>query len=369
MGGSTDVVVVGAGVMGCAVAYLLACEGRRVVVVEKESIGSGASGVAAAMLCPSLEGDPLADLSDLSLRIHQELSGRLPEEAGARYGYRENPELWVAFTPEAAAGLKADEPAARARRAEVRWVEGAELFEIEPRLNREALGAIVKSQSQVIASQFTLALATAAERNGAEIRHGEVVGLTASGHRATGVRLANGDRIDAGSVVIAGGAWSGAASAWTGMRIPVYPVRGQMLSLRAPNPQLRTAIFGPEMYVVHKGDGMTLAGATEEHDSGFSVATTPGGLAAIMEGAVRIAPFLAEAMLIHHVAGLRPGSPDGLPLLGPMPGWDGLYIIAGHHTRGMELSTGSARVVADLILGRPSPTPIDRFDPGRFGSP
>ncbi len=86
MGRSTDVVVVGAGVMGCAVAHLLASEGQRVIVVEKESVASGASGAAAAMLRPSLEGDPLADLSDLSLRIHKELSERLPDEAGAAYG-------------------------------------------------------------------------------------------------------------------------------------------------------------------------------------------------------------------------------------------------------------------------------------------
>jgi glycine oxidase len=366
--GPTDAIVIGAGVMGSGVAYFLAQEGARVTVIEKEAVASGASGVAAAMLGPAAEGDRRVELSDLSLRLHRELSSHLPEEAGADYGYRENDELLLALTPEQAIELKAREPAFQERRPEARWVEGQELFEIEPQLTREAIGAILVRQFQVIASRFTIALATAAERKGVEIRHGEVVGLVTEGTQAKGVRLKNGDAIAAGSVVIAAGPWSGDASEWTGVRMPVYPVRGQILSLLAPNPQLRAAILGPEMYLVHKADGMTLAGATEEHESGFVAATTAEGLAEIMGPSVQMAPFLADAQLVHHVAGLRPGTPDELPLVGPVPGWEGLYITAGHFRRGMELSMGSARVIADLVLGRPSPISLAPFDPGRFGS-
>ena len=354
--------------MGCAVAYLLGGEGQRVIVVEQEAVASGASGVAAAMLVPTFDDDPrLVELSDFSLRLHKELSRRLPEEAGAEYGYREHPELLVAYTPEQAAALKERLPALQLRHPEARWVEGMEMLAIEPRLSSDTLGAIAADLSQVIASKFTLALATAAERRGVEIRHGEVVGLVGDGRRAGGVRLANGDVVRAGSVVIAAGPWSGAASEWTGLRIPVYPVRGQLLNLRAPDPQLRAAILGPQMYAVHKADGMTLAGATEERESGFDVATTREGRAQIIEAAVRMAPFLADATLVHHVAGLRPGTPDDLPLLGPVPGWERLYITAGHFRRGIGLSMGSARVIADLIMGRPSPVLLAAFDPGRFG--
>lgn len=368
MSSTPDVLIVGAGVIGCATAYYLAGEGAHVTVIEQESVASGASGVAAAMFSRPHDGDPLADLSDFSYERHAELAMQLPTEAGADYGYLVGPELWVAFEPQAAASLEAMLPAFRARNPAARWVDGCGALELEPRLNPATLGAIVGEQAQVIASTFTTALATAAERRGVTIRHGKVDGLTAAGGRATGVRLASGETVAAGTVLLAGGAWSGEASAWTGVRIPVFPVRGQILRLDPPDPQLRTAIYGPEMYLVLKADGSTLAGATEEPEAGFAAVTTPEGLAHIMDAAIEMAPFLADAKLVHHMVGLRPGSEDSLPLIGAVPGWESLFIATGHFMRGMELSAGTARAVADLVLGRPSPVDLTAFDPGRFGA-
>ena len=367
MSKTADVVVIGAGVMGCGVAYWLSKEGYRVTVVEKESIASGASGVAAAILSEASPADGLAELSSFSIKLHREFGRTLQEESGVDFGYRENPAVHLPFTPDEANALRADAEARAQHGQPARWAERSALREVEPQASGEALGGLVLQQAQVLAYSFTLALAQAAERRGAEMRHGEAIGLESTGGRVTGVRLGNGQTLPAGCVVVAAGPWSQNASAWLGVDIPVYPVRGQILELRAPEPHLRGAISGDGHYVVHKANGLTLAGATEEHDSGFVVQTTVEGAREVMLAAIKLAPILERAELVNHVAGLRPGTRDGLPLIGPVPGWQGVYVVAGHFRRGMELSAGSTRIIAGLIAGRASPIPIDRFDPGRFG--
>jgi glycine oxidase len=149
--------------------------------------------------------------------------------------------------------------------------------------------------------------------------------------------------------------------------VPVYPVRGQLLELRVPDPQLRASISYNGMYVVHKADGTTIAGATEEHESGFANHPTPEGRQVILEAALHLAPSLGEAEVVNQVVGLRPCSADRLPLIGPVPGWQGLYMLAGHFRSGMLLSAMSTRIIAELIAHGEPPVPIDAFRPGRFG--
>ncbi|RMF86575.1 MAG: FAD-dependent oxidoreductase, partial [Nitrospinota bacterium] len=167
--------------------------------------------------------------------------------------------------------------------------------------------------------------------------------------------------------VLAMGPWSQFATTWIGFKIPVYPVRGQLLGLRVPDPQLRASIYHGGMYLVYKADGITLAGATEEHESGFVNRPTAEGRDKIMAAALRLAPSLADAEVVNHVSGLRPGSGDGFPLIGPVPEWEGLYMVSGHFRSGLLLSAISTRIIADLISKGESPLPIERFDPGRFG--
>jgi glycine oxidase len=121
------------------------------------------------------------------------------------------------------------------------------------------------------------------------------------------------------------------------------------------------------MYLLHKADGITLAGTTYEQDSGFANHPTPAGLAAIIDAAVRMAPSLEEAQVADHISGLRPASGDSLPLIGLIPEWQGLYMVTGHDRKGMGLSLISTRIIADLIIKGRSPVPIEMFDPARFG--
>jgi glycine oxidase len=374
MAGQPDVVIVGAGVMGCGTAYWLSKAGLRVVVIEQESIACGASGMAAAMLESVGHGarlavhDPLAELVQASFAQHQELARTLPEESGIDTGFKENPVLHPAFTADDMAQLRPLACDLHRENAVVQWLEGQALWELEPRLNRDVLGALVSPQAQVVAYRYVLALATAAERRGMQMRHGEVVGLARHGERVTGIRLRHGETVAAGAVVLAMGPWSQQAQHWIGFHVPVYPVRGQLLELQVPDPQLVASISYGGMYLVHKADGTTLAGTTEEHDSGFANHPTPTGRQAILEAALRMAPSLETAKVTDQVSGLRPCTADRLPLLGAIPGSPGAYMIAGHFRSGMLLSAMSTRIMAALIVTGQSPLAIDAFDPGRFGA-
>jgi glycine/D-amino acid oxidase-like deaminating enzyme len=217
----------------------------------------------------------------------------------------------------------------------------------------------------VKAYQFVLALMEAAERRGAELRHGEVVGLQSDGGQVNGVQLRQGEIIAAETVVLAMGPWSQQFAARVGLTIPIYPVRGQLLELLVPTPQLRASPSYRDMYLLHKADGITLAGTTYEPDSGFANHPTSAGFEAIMNAALQMAPSLEDAQVLRHISGLRPASADSLPLIGPMPGWQSLYTVSGHDRRGMGLSLISTRIITDLIAQGDSPVSWEMFDPAR----
>jgi glycine oxidase len=374
LSGKPDVVIVGAGVMGCSAAYWLTKEGYQVLVLEKEAVAVGASGMASAhwlAVSPetysALEDRRLSQLAWLSSRLHHELASVLPTESGIDIGYLEHPTLRLTFTAEEYENLKILPLALEREDPPARWLEGQALWETEPRVSRDALGALACRQAQVMAYPFVLALAEAAERRGMELRHGQVVGLQNNGRQVTGVRLRNGEIIATETVVLAMGPWSQQACAWVGLRIPIYPVRGQLLELLVPDPQLQVSLSYAGNYLLRKVDGITQAGTTYERDSGFDNHQTPAGLEAIMDAALGMAPSLEEAQLMNHVSGLRPACGDSLPLIGPIPGWQGVYMVAGHDRKGMGLSLISTRIIADLIAGRGSPAAIENFDPARFG--
>jgi glycine oxidase len=374
LAGKPDVTIVGAGVMGCSAAYWLTKEGHQVLILEKEAVAFGASGMASAhwsAVSPgtysALDDQRLSRLAWLSARLHLELASALPAESGIDIGYLEHPTLRLAFTPEEYNNLKRQTLTLEQEDPPAHWLEGQALWEREPRVSRDVLGALACRQAQVMAYPFVLALAEAAERRGMELRHGQVVGLQSNGRQVTGVQLRSGEIIATETVVLAMGPWSQQASPWLGLKIPIYPVRGQLLELQVPDPQLQVSLSYDGNYLLHKADGITQAGTTYERDSGFVNGQTPAGLEAIMNAALGMAPSLEEAQVMNHVSGLRPASGDSLPLIGPIPGWTGVYIVAGHDRKGIGLSLISTRIIADLIIGKSSPTAIEDFDPARFG--
>ena len=206
-----EVIVIGAGVMGCGTAYWLSKAGYTVLVLEQEAMACGASGVAAAMLEAVGHGahlttnDPLTAFARAGFELHQALQPLLQEESGVDIGYHENPVIHPAFTAAEAETLQAYALERRHDIPAVQWLEGQALWDVEPHVNRAVLGALVTHQAQVLAYRFVLALARAAEQRGMELRHGEVVGLERPAGGIISVRLRNGETLTAPTVVLAMG--------------------------------------------------------------------------------------------------------------------------------------------------------------------
>ena len=363
-----DVVVVGAGIVGVATAYFLSGAGATVLVLEREAIGCAASGTAAGILSPATEVDnppSLDELARVSLRLHGALAPALEAEAGVDVRFSPLAILQPAFSDSEAADLQA-RVARPAAQGQVRWLDGPDARALEPRLSPHAVGALyAPHQAQVDSYRLTLALARAAELRGVTIRRGQVSGLLRAGRRVEGVRLPH-ERIAAGQVVLAAGPWTGRMEHRVGWPVPVTPLRGQLLHLQLPGDPLRCCLLSHGSYVLDKGDGRIIAGTTEE-PVGFRPQGTRRGRAAILASVLRLAPSLQEAALMHHTACLRPRSGDGLPLLGPVPGAEGLYLATGHGRRGILLGPVSGQVVADLVLHGRSDLPWEICAPARFG--
>jgi glycine oxidase len=198
----------------------------------------------------------------------------------------------------------------------------------------------------------------------------EVRGLARSGSRVTGVAVAGGG-LEADAVLVTAGAWSGGLLEGVGLRLPVRPIRGQMLAFAGEPGRVRRIVLAGGRYVIPRRDGHVLVGSTLE-DAGFERATTAAAREDLAAAAARIVPGLAELPLARHWAGLRPGSPDGVPWIGPVEGVPGLFVNVGHYRNGVVLGPASARLAADLILGRspildPAPYAVARPRAGDYG--
>ena len=365
-----DVVIVGGGIAGIATAYYLGIAGVRPVVVERDSVGSHASGFAYGGLNP-LGGagtpGPVAALAKEGMRLHTELATRLPEVTGVNTEYRVVPALKLAFTGEEVEMAQADlEWQRRHEDCVVEWLDGDMVRGLEPRLSGDIVGAVrTECAAEVEPYRFVLALTQAAEKLGATVRHGRATGLKLDGDRVRGVELENG-QIPCDRVVLAMGPWTGECSSWLGLPMKVGPLKGQILRMRAPGTPFRYSLWWAGNYATTKPDGLLWAGTTEEH-VGFSETPTPEARDSIMEALLKMVPVLADAQLVQQTACLRPLSADLLPVLGPVPGVEGVYMATGAGRSGILLGPAMGRVTADLVTRGATDLPIEAFDPGRFG--
>jgi glycine oxidase len=367
-----DVVVVGAGIVGSAAAYYLAGEGARVTLIERDAVGSHASGFAFGGLmplgCDGPDSNRSSTLSELAQRLHRELSSTLPGQTGIDTEFRLKPSVTLALDAREVAGLRQSHEWLKANHCgEVRWLESRpEMESVEPRLGPSVRAALYADISaEVEPYKLTLALAQAAEGRGALIRHGVVSGLSIERGRLNGVRVGT-ELVAATAVVIAAGPWTHAASEWLGIRIPVEPLKGQILRLRAPGPPLRMLFWWGGDYATTKPDGLVWVGTTEEH-VGFDDAPTPQARDQITASAVVALPYLAEAQLVRQTACLRPISADGRPVLGSLEQTPGVVVATGAGRNGIMLGPAMGRVAADLALGKAAPCDIRGRGPDRFG--
>jgi glycine oxidase len=365
----SEVVIGGGGIVGMTTAYYLARAGVPSVVIERDAIGSHASGFAYGGLSP-LTGfgipGPLAEIAAEGMRLHRELAASVVEETGIDIEYRVRSSLALAFTESDAQRLRAAlQWQERQPGYTARWLDSSQALRIEPRVSPDALGAVsIEGTADVEPYRLVLALTRACERLGVTVRHGRVVGVRRDGRRVTGVRLER-ESIDCASLVLALGPWSAEASAWLGVPVEIRPLKGQILRLQAPGPPVPCSVGWGHNYATTKPDGLLWAGTTEE-EAGFDEETTPAARDEIGAALVRMLPAMADAQLVHQTACLRPVASDGLLVLGRVPGIDGAYVATGAGRKGILLGPAMGRAVADLILSGTTKLALEAFAPGRF---
>ncbi len=361
------VIVVGAGVIGCAIAYELAARGARVHLLDMRGSGQGATRASAGILAPYIEGHsaPLLRLGICSLDQYDAFVRRVAADASRPIEYRRTGTLQVVHTAEEAKQLPRQQHtlAGLGTRADV--LDGGDARRLEPALAGDIRAALlVPAQGYVRAAALTDALAAAAAVRGARLSITRVERIDSTG---SGVAVAtNEETLAADVVVLAAGSWSGGIPVTDAAPAPVRPVRGQLVELRLPQPALSRVVWGPDCYLVPWQDGRVLVGATVE-DVGFDERVTADGVRQLVERAVRLVPALGAATLEDARAGLRPATPDELPIIGASTTMRGVFYATGHYRNGVLLAPLTASLVADLVLdGRARPE-LTLVRPDRFG--
>jgi glycine oxidase len=359
-----DMLVIGGGVIGLTTAYLLAQEGARVELIDKGEFGQEASWAGAGIIPPGNPARAETDYDRLraeSSAMFASLSADLRERTGIDNGYRvcggvqflsrEDEYLVAAWRHEGIAHHR---------------MTPADLAGLEPGLAADAPGGAyhLPATAQVRNPRHVRALVKACEGAGVALRPNcPVWGFKRERGRIAAALTLAGDRA-AGAYLIAGGAWSDGLLESFGLSPGIRPVRGQIVLLAPPAPLFRNILEVGKCYLVPREDGRVLAGSTEE-DVGFDKRTTSYAVAELIAFACSLVPALADAHVERCWAGLRPGSPDGMPFLGPIPGCPNGFLAAGHFRCGIQLSPGTARVMADWIRGRPPSLPVEAFRPDR----
>jgi len=371
-----DVVVVGGGLIGLGIAWRAAGRGLRVEVVDPEP-GSGASYAAAGMLAPVTEvhynEGPLLSLNLASSISYPDFVAAVEEASGLGVGYRQLGTLAVALDGDDLAALVELYDFQRSLGLTVERLTGRECRRLEPLLAVGARGGLlVAGDHQVDNRRLTAALLRAAGRAGVAFRAEPVVSIAVEGGRATGVRTAAGVRVAAGHVVLAAGCWSGSIEGLPPELVPpVRPVKGQTVRLRVPpgyapflQRNVRGLVKGAQVYLVPRADGELVIGATQE-EMGFDAQVTAGGVYELLRDARELVPAITELPLTETHAGLRPGTPDNAPLLGPSA-LPGLVLATGHHRNGVLLTPVTADVIAAYLAEGTLPAVAAPFTPDRF---
>ncbi len=358
-----DVLVIGGGVIGLSAAYFLARAGVLVEVVEQGDFGQEASWAGAGILPPGSGAaglSPYDQLRACSVALFPTLSAELREATGIDNGYRKCGGL--EFLGEDAAAAAEEW---RGHGVAFETLDARAIHRLEPALAPELThGYYIPEMAQVRNPRHLKALRAACEGLGVAFQPGcPVHGFERHGARVASLRTGLGSR-QAERYLIAAGAWAEALLDGIGQPIGIHPVRGQIALLSPGVPLLHKVICRGKRYLVPRGDGRVLVGSTEEA-VGFDKRTTASAIADLLQLAADLVPALGQASLERCWAGLRPGSADGLPTIGPVPGVDNLFVAVGHFRSGIQLSLGTAQVLRELLLGQPLSVPLEAFRVGR----
>jgi glycine oxidase len=345
------VVIVGGGVIGLLTALNLAAEVESVVLLDRSNVGresSWAGGGIVSPLYPWRYSPAVTALAHWSQDFYPQLADRLFARTGIDPEVHTTGLYWLDLDDE----QQALDWAAQNNRP-LSAVAVSAVHKAVPVLGEGYSSAVYMANVANVRNPRlvkSLTAALLALPNVTLHEQCEVSGFIREGERIRGVSTASGD-ILADQVVLAAGAWSGELLKTLGLDLPVEPVKGQMILYKCASDFLSSMVLAKGRYAIPRRDGHILVGSTLEHE-GFDKAPTDAALQSLQASAVELIPALADAQPVAHWAGLRPGSPEGIPYIGPMPGFEGLWLNCGHYRNGLVLAPASCQLLADLMQGR-----------------
>ncbi|MFC9509865.1 glycine oxidase ThiO [Streptomyces sp. NPDC057002] len=375
---TSDVLVIGGGIIGLVTAWRAAQRGLTTAVVDPEP-GGGAAQVAAGMLAAVTElhygEQTLLGLNLASARRYPDFAAELTDLTGHDLGYRRCGTLAVALDADDRAHLRELHALQQQSGLESQWLSGRECRRLEPMLAPGVRGGLrVDGDHQIDPRRLSGALVTACERAGVVFHRAWAERLTVVRDRAAGVVTADGTALDAGQVVLAGGSLSGRlAGVPEDVLPPVRPVKGQVVRLTMPGRHgpflsrtVRAVVRGSHVYLVPRESGELVIGATSE-ETGWDTTVTAGGVYELLRDAHELVPGITELPFTETRAGLRPGSPDNAPLLGPT-GLEGLLLATGHYRNGVLLTPVTGDAMAHVLTAGELPEEARPFTPKRFST-
>ena len=351
--------IVGGGIIGLLAARELAQTGESVVILDRQAVGQESSWAGGGILSPLYPWrypEPVTRLALIGQAVYPELAKELKVRTGIDPEWTRSGMLVFAANDEEIAAAWA-----KNHSITLNQVDSTQASSIEPHLSPNlGSGLWLPTVAQIRNPRLLAAISRDLRQSGVEFRENVIItGFSASSSSLSAIQTSAGE-IATNRCLVAGGAWSAQLLATTGLDLPIRPVRGQMLLLNGKRALVNTMILKDNYYIIPRRDGHILIGSTLE-EVGFDKSMTPIARAELLAAASSIIPDLARCSIERQWAGLRPGSPDGVPFIGQHPGISGLYVCSGHYRNGIVLAPGSARLVADLMLNRRPALDLGQF--------
>lgn len=362
-----NVTIVGAGIVGCAIAHELALRGVSVLVLDSRGVGGGATQASAGILAPAIEGHSpsLRRLLQCGLEVYEGFVRRLEAETGAAIEYERSGTLQLALDDTEASELA--EVARQLARLNVphEWLTAADATRLEPMVSpRVTAGLSIVQHGYIVVGTLLDRLAAAMSKRGVTLERERVTALEGGG---AGTRVVTPTRaIESDAVIVAAGSWSADLANRRLNPAPVRPIRGQIVRLRAARRLMSRVLWGSRCYLVPWRDGSVLVGATME-DVGFDETATTAGVRQLLDAGVELLPVLEQATFEEVRVGLRPMATDELPVIGASSVMPQLFYATGHYRNGVLLAPLTATLVADLVVDGREREELSVARPARLG--
>lgn len=366
-----DTVIIGGGIIGLSVAFELAKRGHPVTVLEKGICGGQATGAAAGMLAPFSEihedNDDFFQLCHASLKLYPTWQSEIRKLSELDFEYNQNGSLHVVFHEADELALESRQKWQQSQGVRSEIIRGDALFRLEPELTKSAVAAMYyPDEHHVYTPDFIKSLKLACTALGVQILEEvgeiEITKVTADSILLT---TAHEQQIPANQCILSTGAWTAQYEEALNVRLPIYPIRGQICAYPQQDKSVNHIIFSSQGYVVSKAIGQIVCGASEDV-AGFDTSVTEKGINRLLKWSRKLFPFMNDWEPILTWAGLRPATQDGYPLIGRLSHLPNIIMASGHYRNGILLSPITAKIVADLYEQQDTSINIERFNPQRF---